>query len=154
MNKNVFTALFLLFVSIMATSCTDSDFTDLPNQYEYRNAGPGYAYIFNADYDNDYRDEAGRYVYAPTHEKYYESLIPCNVEDYAYDEHFIIAYQTHNPNCFDDAIRQDELKLGRSSNFWIVVEDSRKTIGPLSLEEYRIKRQELQIPDNLKLDEE
>jgi len=91
------------------------------------------------------------YVYAPTHEKYYKSLIPCNVADYAYDEQFIIAYQTHNPNCLDDAMREDELKLGRLSNFWIVVKDSRTTIGPLSPEEYRIKRQELQIPDNLKL---
>lgn len=116
--------------------------------------GTGYSYIRNADYDNDYLDEAGAYVYAPTHAKYYESLIPCDVKDYSYDEQFIIAKQVNNPNCFDSAIREDALKSGNSINYWIVIKESRKTIGPLTLEEYRVKRQEYHVPDTLKLNEQ
>ncbi len=37
-------------------------------------------------------------------------------------------------------------------NFWIIVSKSHELIGPLTKEEYIIKRKQLDIPDDLKLD--
>lgn len=153
MNKHIVSALCLLFILILLTSCTDSVFTDLGDHYIHRDPGPGYAYIFNSDYHFDYRDEAGSWVYAPTHTKYVESLIPCYVKEYAYDEKFIIAAQINSPKCLDESIREDALKTGYEVNYWIVIKEARQTVGPLSLEQYHVKREEFQVPDSLSLKE-
>ncbi|MHB8859060.1 MAG: DUF3997 domain-containing protein [Thermoleophilia bacterium] len=152
MNKHSLTILILLFILIICTSCTDHDYISLGDHYIYRSLSGGNSYIFNTDYL--YRDQTDTDANKPTNKDYYGSLIPCAVKDYSYDEQFIVANQVNNPNCFDSAIREDALKTGNSINYWIVVKNSRKTIGPLTLEEYRVKRQEYNVPDSLKLDEQ
>ena len=72
-----------------------------------------------------------------------------------YNDQFIIAAQVPDTNCHHnvaDAKRQEAANnTGNPVNFWIIDISSDKLIGPLSLNEYLQQRQQLNIPDDLKM---
>jgi hypothetical protein len=96
---------------------------------------------------------------------------------YEYNNEFIVAAQKPNFE-YHRGIIASELNTGREDfrilekaadsilahdpyylkifsaevNFWIIVSKSHELIGPLTKDEYRAKRKELKIPDDLELD--
>ncbi len=83
-------------------------------------------------------------------------IIPCEVIDYEYNDEFIIASQ--DPVSFADCPRpynrEDAINSGNDINYWIADHRSDALLGPLSLEEYKEKRAELGIPEDLQLEDE
>lgn len=148
--RTVLTLLLLVALTLMNSSCVSSESVSLGDRYVYRYLGEAHSYIFNTEFE--YLDPAdAERLFAPNHPTYYERLIPCYIKDYAFDEDFIIASQITNPNCGFDALRQDMPETGNAINYWIVIKGKRKTIGPMTLEEYHVKREEYHVPDGLKL---
>ncbi|MHB8858100.1 MAG: DUF3997 domain-containing protein [Thermoleophilia bacterium] len=85
-----------------------------------------------------------------------DPFIPCNVVAHASNDQYIIAAQKQDTDCrygekevqFVEATRNS----GNPVNFWIIDVAADKVIGPLSLNEYIQQRQQLEIPDDLKMD--
>jgi hypothetical protein len=77
-------------------------------------------------------------------------LIPCFVIAYAFNDQFIIVAQKPRDDCFEN--RTDAQKSGNALNFWIANHAKEELIGPMSFEEYMKKRQELRIPEDLKME--
>jgi len=78
-----------------------------------------------------------------------DPFIPCAVIGYAHNDQFIIAAQKPGAEC---ANATDRSKTGNPLNFWIIDVGADKVIGPLSINEYYQKRQQLNIPEDLKMD--
>ena len=84
-----------------------------------------------------------------------DPFVPCNVIGHAYNDQFIIAAQVPDTSCHHNAAdekRQEAANnTGNPVNFWIIDISADKLIGPLSLNEYFQQRQQLNIPDDLKM---
>lgn len=78
-------------------------------------------------------------------------IIPCDVLDYDYNEDFVIVSQKPNPSCPPDLNRDDALHSGYDINYWIADNRRDELLGPLSLEDFMKKREELSVPDKLQL---
>jgi len=74
-------------------------------------------------------------------------LIPCTVKSYSTNKNFIIAAQSPAEEC----IQPNEIKVIAPLQFWIIVIQEKKLIGPLTLSDFIYQRKELAIPEDLKL---
>ena len=77
-----------------------------------------------------------------------DKYIPCEVIAWADNDQFIIAAQKHSSICGEEEARS---KTDNPLNFWIIDIGEDKLIGPLSINEYYQKRQQLNIPEDLKM---
>ncbi len=121
----------LLILITIVFSCSDK-FEELPGNYVLRLEGPGMNDIFC------HNAKGGD--------------IPPNIISYNYNSDFIIAAQ--KPQDHDDAIyeRTFDYKIGRDKiYYWIIVVDKQSCFGPLTISEYEIEKNNLDIPKSLKL---
>lgn len=130
-KKRDFLLLFLvvmiiLLIPLRSTSC-GGDLSE--------GIGDNYTYI----------DEGAYSKYISPH-RAGEPEIPCTVISYVFNDQYIIAIQKPNKAC------SSTVDIGNSYNFWIINQPEKNLIGPLSLEDYLKKRQELGIPEDLKVE--
>lgn len=98
------------------------------------------------------------FIYNNGHEEG-SPFIPCNVVAHASNDQYIVAAQKQDTDCRQaegggkdaDFVKSTQ-KTGNLVNFWIIDVTANKVIGPLSLNEYLLQRQQLNIPDDLKMD--
>ncbi|NNV57692.1 DUF3997 domain-containing protein [Limnovirga soli] len=84
---------------------------------------------------------------------YYGKLIPCEILSYDYNKEYIIAAQKPVLPCFEGefaaTIHYPPNK--DSIYYWIISHEQNLLVGPLTKEEFELKRMELKVPKNLKI---
>jgi hypothetical protein len=85
-----------------------------------------------------------------------DPFIPCNVIAHEHNKQFAIVAQTPDTDCewnhIDTKIANAANQTGNAVNYWIIdIEEAGRLIGPMSYDEYLKKREELGVPDKLKL---
>ncbi|MHB1003073.1 MAG: DUF3997 domain-containing protein [Thermoleophilia bacterium] len=136
----IITVVFMTLASMLGISCTNESL-ELGDDYAILSPNSGHAYILHRK-SNSFKQE------------YFDRLIPCNVISYDFNDDYIVALQMPSTECVGNlAVRSDvSTEPGSGNNYWIVDKEALKTYGPYTEEEYITKRQELDVPDDLKLD--
>jgi hypothetical protein len=80
-----------------------------------------------------------------------DKFIPCTVIDYDYNNSFIIAAQKPQVNCFFDGLNYNIKYYPDPIEFWIISHKDSTIYGPLNLTDFLKKRNELGVPEKLKL---
>jgi hypothetical protein len=75
---------------------------------------------------------------------YGTASVPCSIEDFTYDDNFIIATQKDNREC---SLNKDLSKV--KSTFWIIEKKKHTVYGPLDSTFYYRKRDSMSIPETL-----
>ncbi len=79
-----------------------------------------------------------------------EAYIPCNVEAYKVDKHFIIARQRVTKDCFWQGRNSLDQELN-AEYFWIIDAARAQIYGPYEKSAYQNKRKEIGVPEELDL---
>ena len=120
----------------------------------------GFLAIFYVAYENDDQNLGNNYFYLPKYEaddigfpdgaiiyksdkKYIFNDVKISGEiiDVAHDNSFILAVQ-----------ETEKFNTWKTHNYYIIVIKTDSTYGPYTLEEYLLRRKELGVPDDLKLE--
>lgn len=123
---------FYLGFLLLSCSCSypSGDYTD--------DLGDGYIFVSESN--------ANQFIYDSS-DTSGKNVISCTVEAFAFDQHYIIAKQKNNPDCF-----QKELSKV-SSSYWIISKKEKLTYGPLNTTEFVNKRAQLSVSTSLDLKE-
>jgi hypothetical protein len=160
-NIENFKSLFFLFLTgLFLISCGAG-----PNNSSEELSGDSY-----------FRESGHDFSYIKSHNELHRTIYP-RVIAYAYNKDFILAAQVPNLE-HDKSLKASELNSGNENfegllkkadsilandpyyikvlsgkiNFWIIKNNTHELIGPLTSSQYLTKREELNIPNELKLD--
>lgn len=78
-----------------------------------------------------------------------DPFIPCAIVSYEHNDEFLIVAQKPNVDCGKST---DKFNTGNALNFWIIDIGRDRVIGPLSIDMYFQKRQELGVPSDLEME--
>ncbi|HKR05947.1 MAG TPA: DUF3997 domain-containing protein [Bacteroidia bacterium] len=142
MKKWIIAILVILLSGILFFMIWGQDDQDLGDNYYYL---PKYEAI-------DVGFPGGAIVYKSTQKHLYSEIkIYGNVKEVNFNKEFIIAIQNADTSYLEKA--DSDIFEKNFSNYYIIVKKSDLVYGPYSKEEYIQKRDELGIPEELKLKE-
>jgi hypothetical protein len=119
---------YFLLILIATTGCNMSDSSEnLSNGYQFAHESETYNMIVG------------------TH------VIPCNVVNYRYDDHFIVAVQDPRADC---PVHGDyKYKQGEQFYFWVIDNANDSCYGAMTRTEYKARIALLKIPTTLRVEE-
>lgn len=120
------TYIFLLLILFSVVSCGGiSDYTkELPGGYEFVSESKSDQLIHGNNI-----------------------LIPCTVSSFSYNKNFIVAAQLPAKTC----IQANSVEVIAPIQFWIIIIQEKKLLGPLTLAEFIKMKNKLEFEENLKL---
>ena len=132
--KNAY--FFILLLILFSGSCTETLDRNLGSNYLL--TGYGVTTEIFKHYDGGGDDE----------------ILLGEIVDYSYNDNYILVYRVISDKVmqqFGDHSYTEIMRGGDSIQYWIIVKQNDKMIGPLNRNEYLLKRKELNIPNSLHL---
>ncbi len=131
--------IYLFFLVIITLiSCTETLDRDLGNSYFLT----GYGITTE--------------IYKKISDKEDKKVLLGEIVEYTFNDNFILIYRVISEkvkNHFNDHSYSEIMRGGDTIQYWIIQKQKDNVIGPLRKEEYHLKRNELKIPNNIKLKE-
>jgi len=156
----------LVLINITLYNCSNGDYTEeLSGNYFYRNEGPdtkdilshspNRKEIYSKVLSYSYNERFIVAVQMPIYNEY-KKMIAFDLRD---------DFKKYPKNSNDEILKSEKSAdsilindsfyktiFSNKMNYWIIDHERKLFLGPLSLDEYELKRKQLGVPDNLQLD--
>ena len=127
MKKNA-----ILLLLILSVSCSTDIYRHLKNGYYYVSLG-------------------GQNVIISQESSEKEMVVPCMIVSYEHDEEYLIVVNENVKNCAWEV--DNSQRLDQKYQYWIIQMEKELIYGPMTQQEFLLKRKELKVSSKLELAE-